>query len=168
MLWSARMRPKATEALVKLRSANQAHVNRTYYADGANMAEVAIRALIEAEQVDAPFFGRHDWVLAEVTGLVAWRGTTYAKPADVVLVTQDLAGVVSFYSVREAALCVAGAGIRPYMGWDEAFVFWRKKAGKGTEAPLVVSEPEAEGPPIGPSDWEPPLPEQGDEEHKDE
>jgi hypothetical protein len=144
MVWSARMRPKATEALVKLRSTNQAHVNRTFYTDGPNMAEAAIRNLIEAEHANEPFFGHHDWVLAEVFGVVAWRGTTYAKPADVVLLSQDLAGVVSFYSVREAILCVAGAGIKPFMGWDQAFAFWREKAGKGTEAPLVVSEPEIE------------------------
>jgi hypothetical protein len=140
MLWSARMRPKATEAVVKLRSANQAHVNRTFYTDGANMAETAIRTLIETEHANEPFFGHHDWVLAEVIGLVAWRGTTYAKPADVVLLSQDLAGVVSFYSVREAILCVAGAGIKPFMGWDEAFAFWREKAGKAP-ATWVVAEP---------------------------
>jgi hypothetical protein len=140
MLWSALMRPKTHVALMKLRSTNQAHVNRAFYLDGPVMAEAAIRALIEAEQVDAPFFGRHDWVLAEVTGLVEQRGTVYAKPADVVLLTQDVAGVVSFYSIREATMCVAGAGIKPYRGWDDAFAFWREKAGKGIEAPLVVSE----------------------------
>jgi hypothetical protein len=156
MLWSSRMRPKATEALMKLRSTNQAHVNRMFYSDGANMAEVAIRNLIETEHANDPFFGHHDWVLAEVTDLVAWRATIYAKPADVVLLTQDVAGVVSFYSVREAALCIAGAGIKPFIGWDAAFAFWREKVGRGL-ATLVVAEPsEDEKVPIRPAPWLPP------------
>jgi hypothetical protein len=153
------MKPRSNLALVKLRSTNQAHVNRTFYTEGADMAEVAIRDLIEVEQGTTPFFGHHHWVLAEVTGLVEQRGTTYAKPADVVLVTQDVAGVVSFYSVREATMCVAGAGIKPFIGWDEAFTFWRERTGKDIEVPLVVSEPEVEEPSIGPVDWEPPVPE---------
>jgi hypothetical protein len=153
------MGPKANSALVKLRSTNQAHVNRTFYADGASLAEVAIRDLINVEQADNPHFGHHDWVLAQVTAPVECRGTVYARPADIVLLTQDIAGVVSFYSVREATLCVAGAGIRPFMEWDQAFAFWRERAGKSAEASLVVSDPDGEDPPMGPTDWEPPVPE---------
>lgn len=137
------MRPKANEALVKLRSTNQAHINRTFYAEGASMAEAAIRSLIEVEQIEDPHFGHHDWVVGEVSALVEYRSTTYAKPGDVVLLTQDLAGVVSFYSVREALLCVAAAGIKPLMGWDEAFAFWREKAGK-SPAKWIVADPEDE------------------------
>jgi hypothetical protein len=162
------MRPKAPLALVKLRSTNQAHVNRTFYADGADMAEAAIRDLVRVEQEGNPYFGRHDWLLGEVTGLVEWRNTIYAKPGDIVLLTQDLAGVVSFYSIREACMCVAGSGIKPSRGWDEAFAYWRAQAGKDPATWIVAEPDEGEGDPVMPEPWLPPALEDDSEPEEEE
>lgn len=114
--------------------------------------------MISIDQAENPLFGEHDWILGEVSTLVEWRATIYAKPGDVVLLAQDPAGVVSFYSIREACLCVAGAGIRPSMGWNEAFDYWRNLAGKDP-ATWIVAEPEEEEPAPVSTDWEPPVPE---------
>jgi hypothetical protein len=143
MIWSLLMRPKANEGLVRLRATNQAHVNVMFSGRGAHMAEIVLRELIEVEQGSEKHYGHHDWVLGQASATVACRGTVYAEPGDIVPLTQDIAGVVSFYSVREAGLFVAGAGIRPLVGWDEAFAYWRRQEGK-SEAAWFVEGPEIE------------------------
>jgi hypothetical protein len=135
------MRPKTSLALVKLRANNQVHVNRLFHSEGPDAAEAELRRLA---QVDRFTFHGPGWLLAEISALVESPGATvYAKPGDIVLLAQDLAGVVSFYSVREARFCVAGAGIKPVVGWDQAFAFWRHHEGK-PEATWITAEPEPE------------------------
>jgi hypothetical protein len=132
------MRPKPSLALVKLRATNQAHINKLFHSEGPAAAEAELRRLA---QVDKFTFHGPGWLVGQASAMVEGPGATvYAKPGDIVLLAQDLAGVVSFYSVREAHSCVAGAGVKPLVGWDKAFAFWRHHEGK-PEATWITAEP---------------------------
>lgn len=119
------MSPTKVElALAKRRANEQDRVNLAFYTKGADAAEVEVRRLAQA---DGP-----EWVLAELSLVLRDRaGALYAKPGDIVLMCQDVAGVPFFYSLRSARSYIAGAGIRPLDGWDKAFAIWRRQAGIG-------------------------------------
>jgi hypothetical protein len=109
---------KATVALAKRRASEQSQVNSLFTTEGREAAEAEARNLSQAEGPE--------WVLAQVSLVLDNRaGGVYAIPGDIVLMRQDMAGVPSFYSLRSARSCIAGAGIKPLDGWDEAFRHWR-------------------------------------------
>jgi hypothetical protein len=139
---------KAALAIVKQRAQQQVKVNDLYYRGGPTAAEAELRGLARAEASEYEDYDSLIWVLGEVTALVESRGQTRAKPRDIVLLSQDVSGVVSFYSVRAALKCVAGAGVRPLTSWDEAFAHWRHElgalTGHGTQVLLFVAMARAE------------------------
>lgn len=140
------MKPKTTQALVRQRANEQVHVNDLFRFEGAEVAEREIRRLVQVENEQR--YSGLEWLLGHAIALVEGLGRiVYAKPGDIVLLSQDPAGVVSFYSVRVSHSCIAGAGIRPLMGWDEAFAFWRRQAGKD-EAVWIVNPPVEEEDPV--------------------
>jgi hypothetical protein len=124
------MEPKATLGLMKLRTVRQLHINSLFHNQGEVACAAALRSQVQGH--DAKLLERvgAEMVLGACLGQVEARGTVYAKPGDIVWLDQDPAGVVSFYSVRAARSCIVGAGIKPVLGWDEAFAFWRRQAGK--------------------------------------
>lgn len=135
--------PPLPLAVVKLRAAEQAEVNRMFYREGATRAETELRRLAASEAKEHERYDGPEWVLGDSAAAVEIRGQTWARPGDILLLAQDIAGVVSFYSVRIAHRCVAGAGVKPLMGWDEAFKYWRAIAGR-PKSPLVVDATEEE------------------------
>lgn len=147
--------PNPALVIIKQRAAQQAQVNRLFYSVGQEAAEYELRrvAVESASQYD--HYDTTDWVLGDVSDEVEHRGQTQAKPGDVVLLSQDMAGVVSFYSVRIAHNCVAGAGVKPLMGWDEAFAYWRAHQGK-PRATWITSPPEDDVD-LPSASWVPPV-----------
>jgi hypothetical protein len=134
-------------AIVKLRANDQVHINRLYKVDGQAAAGEEIQHLAQGE-CKGP-----GWILAETFELVECRAVTLAKPGDILLVGQDMAGVVLFFSVRVAKLCVMAGGIKPLVGWDEAFAYWRRLEGK-PEATWITAPVEDDD---EPEPWLPPT-----------
>jgi hypothetical protein len=143
MIGYGSMKPKASLALLRLRAANQAHINQVFHEDGEAAAAEELRQLAQVEEPRLLERAGAKLVLGQISALVECHGTTYAKPGDIVLLTQDMAGVVYFYSVRAAYNHIAGAGVTPLAGWDEAFALWRYQAGKDP-AVWITSEPPEE------------------------
>jgi hypothetical protein len=121
---------KEAAALVRQRAAEQVQVNKLYYQGEVNQAEVELRNLAQARGSEFDHYGGPEWVLAQALAVVEVRAEVQAKPGDILLMAQDIAGVVLFYSTRMARKCIAVARVKPLMGWDEAFAYWREQAGK--------------------------------------
>lgn len=129
--------------VAKQRAYEQSTVNDLYRGGNVAGAEAELRYQARAQASKYEEYDSAVWVLGVVMAVVEVRDQTVAKPGDIVLLSQDVSGVVSFYSVRVARKCVAGAGIRPLSGWDKAFDHWHHElgasSGKGTQALRFVA-----------------------------
>jgi hypothetical protein len=142
-------------AVIKQRSQEQMNVNRLYYSENWEEAEAELRRLAQVTATEHERYDGPEWVLGVASTIVESRSQAQAKTGDILLLSEDIAGVVSFYSPRLGHRCVAGAGIRPLVGWDAAFQFWRSLTGK-KPALLVVEPPGDEEPLSSGEPWLPP------------
>lgn len=121
-----------------VRALHQARVNGLLEDKGANAAEAEIRRLATEEHLPYPqYAGRFsgpEWVMGRANCKLEGKGGVMAMPGDYLLVRQDFAGGVEFYSVRLGWLCLANACVTPLCGWDEAFKLWRRLADERREA----------------------------------
>ena len=135
---------KTALAVSKQRAYEQATVNDLYRGGNIAGAEAELRYQARAMASKYEEYDSAVWVLGVATALVEVRDQTVAKLGDIILLGQDVSGVVSFYSVRVAHKCVAGAGVRPVSGWDKAFDHWHHElgasSGKGTQVLRFVAK----------------------------
>lgn len=148
--------PAPALAIVKQRAAQQAEVNKLYYTGYTEEAQAKLRQIAQENATEYDDYEDPEWIMGDVSALVEHRGQTQARPGDVVLLHQDMIGVVFFYSIRIAHQCVAGGGVKPFIGWDEAFDYWRSQDGK-PKATWIVDHSDQEEPVPVEQDWEPPA-----------
>jgi hypothetical protein len=116
------------EAQQAERAAQQDQINALFAEKGEDAAHTAIVALADAEHAPYPqykgYWAGPEWILGRTTAQLRGKGGTMAEEGDVVLMRRDYGDGVVFFSVRLVANCVVNYGIRPLMGWANAYAVW--------------------------------------------